>query len=247
MRFRQRAQTIERVSEIQFLAGPQQRGWEARFALRVLIEFTRGFRALHFVGPCATVFGSARIPEGDPRYELARRVGSELARAGFCVMTGGGPGIMEAANRGAREAGGRSLGCNIKLPLEEQPNRYLDRFVEFKYFFVRKVMLLKYSYAFIVLPGGFGTLDEVFETATLIQTGKIKDFPIVLMDSQFWMPLLDFLRESMVARGLITAADLDRITVTDDPAEAARVVREAGISRFGLSHRPPRRRRLFFE
>lgn len=239
--------TADAEDDIRLLDGPRERSSELRRAVRIFLEFTRGFRALHFAGPCVTVFGSARIPEGDPRYELARRVGRELARAGYTVMTGGGPGIMEAANRGAKDVGGRSLGCNIRLPEEQQPNRYLDRFVEFRYFFVRKVMLLKYSYAFVVLPGGFGTLDEVFETATLIQTGKIRDFPIVLMGSEFWLPLLDFLRASLVAPGLIAARDLDLITVTDDPAVAARLVRDAGISRFGLSYRVPRRRRIFFE
>ena len=247
MRFRQPRETPNGDAEREFLRGPQRRSSEARFALRVLREFARGFRALHFVGPCVTVFGSARLLESDPHYALAREVGAELARAGFCVMTGGGPGLMEAANRGAKEAGGRSLGCNIKLPLEQQPNAYLDRFVEFKYFFVRKLMLQKYSYAFIALPGGFGTLDEVFEMVTLIQTGKIRDFPIVLMDAAFWEPLLSFLRGSMLARGLISAADFDRITVTDDPAEAARIVRDVAISRFGLTYRPPRRQRFFFE
>ncbi|MDA1062486.1 MAG: TIGR00730 family Rossman fold protein [Chloroflexi bacterium] len=241
------AEVDDSAAEIEFLSGPQSRLAEARFAFRVLLEFARAFRALHFVGPCATVFGSARIAETDPRYELARRVGRELAKAGFTVMTGGGPGIMEAANRGAKDVGGRSIGCNIQLPEEQKENDYLDRFVAFRYFFVRKVMLLKYSYAFVVLPGGFGTLDEVFETATLIQTGKIKDFPIVLMGSEFWTPLLDVLRESMVAPGLIMAADLDRITVTDDPIEAAQLVRDAGMSRFGLTYRAPRRRRIFFE
>ncbi len=233
--------------DIQLLEGPQDRGSELLRAIRILIEFARGFRALHFVGPCVTVFGSARIAEGDHRYELARLTGRELAIAGYTVMTGGGPGIMEAANRGAKEVRGRSIGCNIRLPVEQVPNRFLDRFVEFRYFFVRKVMLLKYSYAFVVFPGGFGTLDEVFETATLIQTGKIRDFPIVLMDSEFWTPLIAFLRESMVAPGLIHARDLDRIVLTDDPVEAARIVRDAGLSRFGLRYRAPRRRRILFE
>lgn len=241
------AEVDDSAAEIEFLSDPQSRWSEARFAFRVLLEFARAFRALHFVGPCATVFGSARIAESDPHYELARRVGRELARAGFTVMTGGGPGIMEAANRGAKDVGGRSIGCNIRLPEEQEANRYLDRFVLFRYFFVRKVMLLKYSYAFVVLPGGFGTLDEVFETATLIQTSKIKDFPIVLMGSEFWQPLLDVLRNSLVAQGLITVADLDRITVTDDPVEAAQLVRDAAIERFGLTYRAPRRRRIFLE
>ena len=153
--------------EVRFLEGPQNRTSELLRAVRIFCEFMRGFRALHFVGPCVTVFGSARFSESHPYYEMARQCGSGLARAGFTVMTGGGPGIMEAANRGAKEAGGRSIGCNIELPEEQKPNRYLDRWITFRHFFVRKVMLVKYSYAFIALPGGFGTLDEIFEAATL--------------------------------------------------------------------------------
>ena len=185
-------------------SGPQPRAQELLRAIRIFTEFMRGFRALHFVGPCVTVFGSARFRENHPYYALARQCGAELARAGFTVMTGGGPGIMEAANRGAKEAGGRSIGCNIRLPKEQQPNPYLDRWITFRYFFVRKVMLVKYSYAFITLPGGFGTLDEIFETATLIQTGKIREFPLVLMGREYWQPLLAFMGER--PRNSITVA-----------------------------------------
>ncbi len=170
-------------SEALFLQGPQPRGFELARAFRIFCEILRGFRALHFVGPCVTVFGSARFTADQPYYRLAREVGARLARAGFTVMTGGGPGIMEAANRGAKETGGRSVGCNIELPQEQQPNPYLDQWVTFRHFSVRKMMLVKYSYAFIALPGGYGTLDEIFETATLIQTEKIRDFPLVLMGS----------------------------------------------------------------
>jgi len=230
-------------SEARLLAGPSSRFWEFFRVLRIAGEFIRGFRALHFAGPCVTVFGSARVREGDPQYELAREVGRQLARAGFTVMTGGGGGIMEAANRGAREVGGRSFGSNIILPREEKPNRYLDTFVIFRYFFVRKVMLVKYSYGFIVMPGGFGTLDEAFETATLIQTGKIKDFPIVLMDAVFWDDMLEFLRSRLAATGKIDPTDLDRFTVTDSPDEAVAIMREAAITRFGLTYAVPRRRR----
>src|SRR5579883_1751674 len=173
---------------VRFLRGPQPRGSELLHALRIFREFVTGFRALHFVGPCVTVFGSARFGEQSPYYALGRAVGAELARAGFTVMTGGGPGLMEAANRGAWEAGGQSIGCNIELPKEQKPNPYLHRWLTFRHFFVRKVMLVKYSFAFVALPGGFGTLDEVFETATLMQTHKMREFPLVLMGVRFWEP-----------------------------------------------------------
>jgi uncharacterized protein (TIGR00730 family) len=222
------------VSERRFLEGPHTRRNGLVQATWVFFEMIRGFRALHFVGPCVTVFGSARFLEGNPSYEMGRAAGSELAKAGFTVVTGGGPGIMEAANRGAREAGGHSVGCGIKLPMEQARNPYIDTWVEFHYFFVRKVMLVKYSYGFIVLPGGFGTMDEVFETATLIQTGKIRDFPLVLMGKDFWTPILTFMRDRMVGYGTISAADIDRLIVTDDPAEAAEAIRQAAFTKFGV-------------
>ena len=206
--------------ERHLLVGPRSRLEEAGRVFRIAVEFIRGFRKLHFIGPCVTVFGSARFNADNRWYQLARTVGGELARAGFTMMTGGGPGIMEAANRGAREAGGLSVGCNITLPQEQQPNPYLDRFIEFRHFFVRKVMLVKYSVAFVVMPGGFGTLDELFESATLIQTGKIRDFPLVLMGVEFWRPMLQFLRDTMLREGTIAARDLERMLVTDDPGEA---------------------------
>jgi uncharacterized protein (TIGR00730 family) len=225
-----------------FLAGPQSRWREARLAGRIVKEFVRGFRALHFAGPCVTVFGSARFTPGHHAYALARAVGFGLARAGFTVMTGGGGGVMEAANRGAREAGGRSLGCNITLPVEQTPNPYLDRFITFRYFFVRKVMLVKYSYAFVVLPGGFGTLDELFETATLIQTRKVSSFPLVLMDEAFWKPMLGFL-DHLVAAKTIEPADVARLIVTDDVETAVEAIRTAAMAQFGLSYgRRPQRR-----
>ena len=169
-----------------FLEGPHARGFELGRAFRIFRELIHGFRQLHFVGPCLTVFGSARFPAEHRYYALTRELGARVAEAGFTVMTGGGPGLMEAANRGAKEAGGASIGCNIVLPQEQKPNPYVDKFVEFHYFFVRKLMLVKYSYGFVAAPGGFGTLDELFEVATLIQTGKIKNFPVVLLGVEYW-------------------------------------------------------------
>ncbi|TAJ25374.1 MAG: TIGR00730 family Rossman fold protein [Planctomycetota bacterium] len=233
--------------ERQFLAGPDTRLAELRRVLRIASELVRGFRGLHFAGPCVTVFGSARFGPEHRYYELARGVGGELARAGFTVMTGGGPGIMEAANRGARESGGASLGCNIELPHEQRPNPYLDRFLTFRYFFVRKLMLVKYSYGFIALPGGFGTLDEVFETAVLVQTGKIAGFPIVLMGRDYWAELLEFVRGPMLAERTIERADIERLFVTDSPAEAVQHVRECATARFGLRLERRRPSRLLGE
>jgi uncharacterized protein (TIGR00730 family) len=221
-----------------FLSGPQRRGSELARLWRIGLEFVRGFRALHFIGPCVTVFGSARLRPGHPYYELAREVGERLARAGFAVMTGGGPGIMEAANRGAREGGGLSVGCNIELPHEQSGNRYLDLSVDFRYFFVRKVMLVKYSTAFVILPGGFGTMDEIFETATLVQTDKIRDFPLVLMGSGYWRGLLDFMSGTMVPERTISPEDPRRFMVTDSPAEAVDHVLETATKTFGLAWKP---------
>jgi uncharacterized protein (TIGR00730 family) len=207
------------------LEGHSSRSTELRRALRIFREFIRGFRALHFVGPCVTVFGSARFPAGSSEYELGRDLGRALAHRGFTVMTGGGPGIMEAANRGAREGGGRSIGCTIDLPVEQLSNAYLDREIRFHYFFVRKVMLVKYSVAFAALPGGFGTMDEIFETLTLSQTGKIRDFPLVLLGETYWRPLLDLVGDRMMRSGTIDPDDLRRITVTDYAEVAADHIR----------------------
>jgi uncharacterized protein (TIGR00730 family) len=233
------------VEERLFLQGPQHRGFELRRALRIFAEIMHGFRSLHFVGPCVTVFGSARFAEGHRYYALARETGARLARAGFTVMTGGGPGIMEAANRGAKEAGGVSVGCNIELPVEQRPNAYLDRWVTFQHFYVRKLMLVKYSYAFIALPGGFGTLDEIFETATLIQTGKIQQFPLVLLGREFWQPLLDFMSGRLVAEKTIDVVDVEHVAVTDSPEEAVESVTDVALKRFGLTYGPRLRRRWF--
>jgi uncharacterized protein (TIGR00730 family) len=231
---------------VTFLEGPQRRMAELARAIRIFFEFLRGFRALHFVGPCVTVFGSARFTENHPYYRVGREVGAELAKAGFTVMTGGGPGIMEAANRGAKEIGGRSIGCNIVLPREQKPNPYLDQWITFRYFFVRKVMLVKYSYAFIAMPGGFGTLDEIFETATLIQTGKIREFPLVLMGREFWQPLLEFLTDRMVKNRSIDEADLQRLIVTDSAEEAVRAITEVAKRRFHLTYGSRLKRRWLF-
>ena len=233
------------VQERRFFAGPQSRLSETAWALGVFGEFFRSFRVLHFIGPCVTVFGSARYSEGHPSYQHARDVGAALARAGFTVMTGGGPGLMEAANRGAREAGGRSVGCNIQLPAEQKPNRYLDVWIELEHFFVRKIMLAKYSYAFVVMPGGFGTLDEAFEAATLVQTGKIRQFPIVFMDTEFWAPLRALINHQ-VEEGAVTHQDAGLLTFTDSVEEAAALIEDAARSRFGLTTTPPRLRRRWW-
>lgn len=222
--------------DLVLLEGPARRGSEFLRAVRIFFELIHGFRQLHFLGPCVTVFGSARFPANHPHYALARELGAQIARAGFTVMTGGGPGIMEAANRGAREAGGRSVGCNIQLPVEQQPNPYLDRFVTFRHFFVRKVMLVKYSYAFVVLPGGFGTLDEIFETATLIQTGKISNFPLILMGVEYWRDLRELL-ERMVREGTIDGRDLERILFTDSIEQAMEVIETQATKAFGLKRK----------
>ncbi|MGB6995065.1 MAG: TIGR00730 family Rossman fold protein [Thermoanaerobaculia bacterium] len=231
-----------------FLAGPNRRGPELFRTFRILFEFVRGFRQLHFLGPTVTVFGSARFPEGHRYYELGRELGARLAKAGFAVMTGGGPGVMEAANRGAQEAGGCSVGCNIELPHEQKPNPYTDVWVEFRYFFVRKVMLVKYSVAFVVLPGGFGTMDEIFETATLIQTGKIEGFPLILMGSDYWQPVLDFARDKMLSEGTIDRSDLGRLVLTDSVEEVVHQVLQVSTSRFGLVwERAPKPKRILGE
>ncbi len=211
-------------AEEQLLSGRRPGRSELRSALRILAEFLQGFRAMRGLGPCVTVFGSARFDEDHHYYRLAERLGERLARAGFTVVTGGGPGIMEAANRGARRGGGRSVGCNIKLPREQAPNPYLDTFVEFHHLFVRKVMLVKYSSAFVVMPGGFGTLDEIFETMTLIQTGKMKSFPIVALGNDYWQHLRTFMSDAMVAEATIDPKDLDLVRLTDSPDEAVEMI-----------------------
>ncbi len=215
------------------LEGPNSRLRELLLVWKAVRDFVVGFRRLHFVGPCVSVFGSARFHDGHPYYAVGREVGRRLSGMGFAVMTGGGPGIMEAANRGAHEAGGLSVGCNIELPFEQAPNPYLDRWVTCHYFFVRKVLLFKYSYGFVVLPGGLGTLDELNEALTLIQTGKIADFPVVLIGTAYWEPYMALLRE-MVREAALSPRDLDLLKVTDDLDEAMAHIEAHTVNRFGL-------------
>jgi uncharacterized protein (TIGR00730 family) len=228
-------------TEKRFLAGKRDRGADLESAVRVFLEFLRGYESLDFAGPCVTVFGSARFSEDHPYYQLARALGRSLAEAGFVVMTGGGPGIMEAANRGAKEGGGETIGCNIVLPREQKPNPYLDRFVEFDHFFVRKVMLIKYSCAFVVMPGGFGTLDEAFEALTLIQCNKIERFPVVAMGLPFWDKVRDFVEDSLLHERTIAADDLELLHTTDSVDEAVDYIRR-GIPKGLASLLPPDRK-----
>jgi len=194
-------------------------------ALRILAEFVEGFDALAAVGPAVTIFGSARMGAGTSQYELAREIARKLAASGFAIITGGGPGIMEAANRGCREGGGLSVGCNIELPHEQGLNAYVDLGVEFRYFFARKTMFVKYADAFVIMPGGFGTLDELFESLTLIQTGKVRDFPVILVGRAYWQGLIDWMRAVQLPAGAIAESDIDLLKLTDDPDEVVSIVR----------------------
>ncbi len=220
-------------SEIIFLDGPHSRLSELRFTVQTLFEFVRGFRAMHFIGPCITVFGSARFKEDHPYYSLTREASAEFARLGFTILTGGGPGLMEAANRGARDVGGRSVGCNIQLPMEQKPNPYLDKWINVKHFFLRKVLLVKYSFAFVVMPGGYGTLDEYFEALTLIQTHKIKDFPVIIFGKEYHKDLIAHM-ERMQANSTIGANDINLCLVTDSIEEAKQLIIEKSINQYGL-------------
>ncbi len=225
-------------AEIIFLDGPHSRWKEFKFTVKTMFELIKGFRALHFIGPCVTVFGSARFPEGHSYYETTRNLSAAISRLGFTIITGGGPGLMEAANRGAKEAGGRSVGCNILLPMEQKPNPYLDKWINIKYFFVRKVLLVKYSYAFVVMPGGYGTLDEYFEALTLIQTHKIKDFPIIIFGKQYHQDLLEHI-DQMKNDKTIDPLDAKLFLVTDDINEAVELIRDKSIGPFGLRPKLP--------
>jgi uncharacterized protein (TIGR00730 family) len=225
-------------AEIKFLEGPQSRWGEFKFTVGVLVEFIKGFRALHSVGPCVTVFGSARFKEDHPFYKQTQKISAEIAKLGFTIMTGGGPGIMEAANRGAKDVGGRSVGCNIVLPFEQHQNPYLDKWVDINYFFVRKTLLIKYSYAFVVMPGGFGTLDEYFEALTLIQTRKISEFPIIIFDTEYHKDIIEHI-EKMKEQGTISPEDLELCLFTDSVEEAINHLQEKSILKFKLKYADP--------
>ncbi|MCF7784965.1 MAG: TIGR00730 family Rossman fold protein [Prosthecobacter sp.] len=226
-------QFCSKLEDRALLSGPNRRLRDLQLLFSVAKDFIVGFRSLHFVGPCITVFGSARFAEDHPYYKLARDMGAAIAKMGFTVLTGGGPGIMEAANRGAKDAGGRSVGCNIRLPFEQSHNPYLDRWVTMEHFFVRKTLLIKYSYGFIIMPGGFGTMDEMFEALTLIQTRKLKSFPIVIMGSDFWPEMRHFM-EHMLKGATISSEDLDLIKWTDSVDEAVAHLQEKAVTQFGL-------------
>lgn len=221
-----------------FLDGPKSRGYELNFAFRVFRQFINSFRTLHFVGPCITVFGSARFTEDHVYYKAAREFGKRISEIGFTVMTGGGPGVMEAANRGAFENGGYSVGCNIRLPFEQKTNPYLNKSVTFEHFFVRKVILAKYSYSFIIMPGGFGTMDEFFETLTLVQTKTIIQFPIVLYGKEYFKPMIEYI-QFMSEQGTISKEDLNLVLLTDDMDEAMNHIKTYISANFKIMRRKP--------
>lgn len=226
--------TYNSPAEIKFLEGPQSRWSDFKFTLKVVREFVKGFRVLHFTGPCVTIFGSARFKEDHLWYKKTVELSAKIAKLGFTIMTGGGPGVMEAANRGAREAGGRSVGCNIELPFEQSGNPYLDKWVSIKYFFVRKTLMMKYSYAFVVMPGGFGTMDELFEALTLVQTGKIEDFPIIVFGKEWHQKLMDYVH-CLKDAGTISPEDIDLIHYTDDMDEVVAIC-QGLISKYDLKY-----------
>jgi len=221
----------------QFLAGPNSRGKEFIFLVRVFFQFLNGFRKLHFMGPCITVFGSARFTEDNIYYQKARELGRQLGELGFVIVTGGGPGIMEASNRGAMDAGAYSVGCTIKLPREQQSNPYLTRTIEFDHFFVRKVLLVKYSYAFVVMPGGFGTLDELFETLTLIQTGTLHNFPVVIIGKEYYKDVREMI-DKMIAEKTISPDDQHLILFTDEVSEAVEHIMNYIRVNYKVSYKP---------
>ncbi|HRW88704.1 MAG: TIGR00730 family Rossman fold protein [Flavobacteriales bacterium] len=222
--------------DLRFLEGPRSRWKEFRSVLSIANEFIYGFRRLHFVGPCVTFFGSARFQEDHPYYEAARELARRVGRVGFTIMSGGGPGIMEASNRGAKDVGATSVGCNIVLPHEQSANPYLDVSLTFERFYVRKVLLLKYSVAFVVMPGGAGTMDELFETITLIQTGKVKDFPILLYGRAYWAPMLEQI-ERMVEAGTIGRKELEFVRVADSVEEATELLQDELVEMWQQAHK----------
>ena len=227
-----------------YLDGPKGRGFELWFAIRVFWQFIRGFRKLHFMGPCITVFGSARFGKEHLFYKSATEFGKKIAGMGFVTITGGGPGIMEAANRGAYENGGVSVGCNIQLPFEQLPNAYVNEQITFEHFFVRKVLLTKYSYAFIIMPGGFGTMDEFFETLTLVQTKTVTQFPIVLFGKEYYKDLWEMIGH-MYEKGTISKEDLSLVLLTDDIDEAMLHIRTYINKNYKI--RPRKRSSWLFE
>ena len=229
-----------------FLNGPLSRVKELFFAFRVFFCFIKAFRKMHFIGPCVTVFGSARFDNTTPFYKKAEEAGAALSDMGFTVMTGGGPGLMEAANKGAYEAGGYSVGCNIVLPKEQNPNPYLHKWININYFFVRKFLLLKYSYALVVMPGGIGTLDEFFETLTLIQTKMINNFPVILFGKEYHKELYEHI-QLMAQNGSIDKKDLDLFFVTDSVEEMVKYIEEHSIKKFGLIKKEYKANWLFGE
>ena len=213
-----------RLEEIRFLEGEDSPAKETWRVFRIMSEFIKGLDKLYGISKAVSMFGSARVKEDSPHYELARKTAFEIGKRGFTIITGGGPGCMEASNKGAKEAGAYSIGLNIKLPFETHVNPYVDMTETFNFFFVRKVMLVKYAHAFVILPGGFGTLDEMFEALTLVQTGKISNFPIILMDSKFWEPMMEWIRGTLVENGMIKKEDLNTIHLVDSPKEAAKII-----------------------
>jgi hypothetical protein len=220
-----RLENLEDIqSEVDFLAGRNSKIKEFLKVVRISFEFIRAFKTFHFLPPCITIFGSARFKENHPYYKLTQNVAYSLSKLGFAIITGGGPGLMEAANRGAKEAQGLSVGASIILPFENKPNPYLDKVFQFYYFFVRKVILVKYSFAYIIVPGGFGTMDEMFEALTLIQTGKLYNFPVILVGKDYWSGLLDWIKNTLLKNGAISEKDFNLIYLTDDPKEVEEIV-----------------------
>ena len=234
------------VAEDKFLGGPLSRFKELLFSFKIQYNFIKAFRKLHFIGPCVTVFGSARFDSDSEHYKNAEKIGAEIAKLGFTVMTGGGPGIMEAANKGAYESGGYSVGCNIVLPFEQKQNPYLHKWIDIPYFFIRKVVLVKYSYAFVIMPGGVGTLDELFESLTLIQTKVIRNFPIIIFDSAYHKDLCNHF-DRMVENGTIKSEDLKLLYVTDSIPEVVKHLETYAIKQFGLTKKQSKRKWWFNE